>query len=323
MTLQELKYVVSIADTGTFARAARLCHVSQPTLSMQIKKLEAYLGTPLFERNGRTVKLTPSGSEIVARARVILEQVTQIRETVRRAAGPMCGNFRLGVLPTLPTLVARILPALHSKYAELRLLVREEPARSLLPQLSSGDLDAAIVATPVDRQTYERRRLFSEEFLAVLPADHPLAARAHVDLGDLKADTLLLMDDGHCMRQKVLELTGLASLPCREEARATSIAGLRQMVALSVGCTLLPALSVESDRRDAVDALIAVRPLARPIPCREIEMVWRRGCGRRESAERLADLIVAVMNDAPTARLPKSRDMDAPAGPRRLTAVKS
>jgi LysR family hydrogen peroxide-inducible transcriptional activator len=321
MTLQELKYVVSIADSGTFARAARLCHVSQPTLSMQIKKLEGYLGTTLFERNGRTVTLTASGEEIVARARVILEQVAQIREAVRRASGPMTGTLRLGLLPTLPNLMAHILPSLRHRYPELRLLVREEPTRNLLPQLSAGDLDAAIVATPIDRQDFETRRLFSEDFVAVVPADHRLAARPEIDVSELKSETLLLLDDGHCMRQKVLEITGVASLPCREEARATSIATLRHMVAMSVGCTLLPALSAQSDRHDPMDELLAVRPLARPAPSREIEMVWRRGCGRRETAEKLADLVVAVMNHTATPSTPKTRITDAPGTARRLAAV--
>jgi LysR family hydrogen peroxide-inducible transcriptional activator len=218
--------------------------------------------------------------------------------------------------------MARILPALRSQYPDLRLIVREEPTCNLLTQLSSGDLDAAIVATPIDRHAFEVRRLFSEDFLAVVPADHRLAARPEIDLGDLKAETLLLLDDGHCMRQKVLEITGIASLPCREEARATSIATLRQMVAMSVGCTLLPALSAQGDRHDPIEELLAVRPLARPAPSREIGMVWRRGCGRRETAERLADLVIAVMRNPATPSTPKSRIRDALGSPRRLAAVK-
>jgi LysR family hydrogen peroxide-inducible transcriptional activator len=253
---------------------------------------------------------------------VILEQVAQIREAVTRAAGPMSGTLRLGVIPTLPTLVARILPVLRGRYPDLRLLVREEPTQDLLPQLSSGNLDAAIIATPVDRQVFEVRRLFSEDFMAVLPADHRLAERPEIDVNDLNSEALLLLDDGHCMRKKVLEITGIAPPASREEARATSIATLRQMVAMSVGCTLLPALSAKADRPDPIDELLAVRPLARPVPSREIEMVWRRGFGRRETAERLADLVIAVMSLPAKPSTPKARFSEAPGRPRRLAAVK-
>jgi LysR family hydrogen peroxide-inducible transcriptional activator len=298
MTLQELRYLVALAEAGHFARAAEACHISQSTLSVQIKKLEEYLGVTLFDRSLRRIATSPVAREIVAAARSIVAEADRIRALAREQArpDPMASTVQLGVIPTLgPYLMPRVLRTLHRLFPKLRLLLREEFTRTLLEHLASGAIDGALLALPVPLEGLECEALFSEPFVAALPAGHPLAARATVKPGDLADEHLLLLEEGHCLREQALELCDRRPAGLAEEIRGTSLETLRQMVSLGVGYTVMPALAVSAGAREA-KALIEYRPFTPPEPARTIGLVWRR---RSPSDPALRTIAEALRAHAP------------------------
>jgi len=243
MTLQELKYLVALADHGHFGRAAESCFITQSTLSTQIKKLEDFLGVTLFDRSLKRVAPTPIGREILQAARNIVEESERIRELARHAQDPMARTVHLGVIPTLgPYYLPHALTLVHRKYPGLRLLLREEMTQHILERLNAGTLDAGLLALPVADDGLRVEPLFYEPFFAALPAGHPLAKRDVLKVNDIMAEKLLLLDEGHCLRDQALDVCGGGSRG-REEVRATSLETLRQMVGLGLGLTLLPALA--------------------------------------------------------------------------------
>jgi LysR family hydrogen peroxide-inducible transcriptional activator len=276
MTLQELRYVVALADAGHFGHAAEVCFVSQSTLSTQIKKLEDFLGIVLFDRSLKNVALTPIGHEIVDSARRIIEESTRICEISRQIKDPMARAIRLGVIPTLgPYYLPHALPLIHESFPNLRLLLREEMTPNLLTHLLEGKLDAGLLALPLptDDPTMETIELFTEPFLAAVPADHPLAAAEEVHIDELINAGLFLLEEGHCLRNQALEACGLEKLE-NEEFRATSLETLRQMVSMGLGVTLIPALA-GMQSHDA-GTRVVLRPLTYPGASRTIGLVWRR-----------------------------------------------
>ena len=284
MTLQDLRYLVALVDHGHFGRAAEACHVSQPTLSTQIKKLEEQLGVTLFERTNRSVRVTDHGEEVVARARQILIDVEAILNVGRRISGPLVGTFSLGVIPTLgPYLLPWLVPALTKEYPELRLAVHEDLTASLLERLISHRLDAALVALPVADNRLETRPVFDEPFWFAEPSGRATASVDVVTEKELRGQRLLLLTEGHCLRDQVLSL---CRTPDRDEDgdfRATSLETIRQMVATGMGSTLLPAMAVAEFRnRGAV-----VRPLDTGVG-RRIGLVWRRSYPRLRDLNLLA-----------------------------------
>jgi LysR family transcriptional regulator, hydrogen peroxide-inducible genes activator len=292
MTLQELRYLVALADEGHFARAAEACHISQPTLSTQLRKLENSLGVTLFDRSLRHVAPTAIGREIIAQARVVLDQVGKIREFARREKDPMAGTLKLGVIPTLgPYLLPHLLPAIHQACPGLRLLLREDLTVRLLEQLHSGRLHAALLALPVPDNTLKVEELFSEPFVVALPRAHPLAAKSRLRQRDLLRESVLLLEEGHCMRDQALEICGANRTQISDEVKATSLETLRQMVALGVGCTLLPLLATLSGAGLLEPNLVELRPFAHPVPTRTIGLLWRQRFAREETVKRLASLI--------------------------------
>lgn len=295
MTLQELRYLVALADRRHFVSAATACHVGQPTLSMQLKKLEDYLGVKLFERDRHHVRPTPIGMEIVERARIALGEVEQIRELARQARDPMDGPLRLGVIPTLgPYLIPYLLPALSVAFPKLRLVLHEEPRAGLIEGLRQYRYDVLMLALPApDGQDMTSRALFREAFVVALPSGHPLACRSHIGRDELAGQNLLVLEEGHCMREQVLAVLGLPLDECRDERRASSLESLRQMVAAGVGCTLLPALAVQPGVGSSADGSVQVRPFAPPVPARTIGMVWRRGHSRWSTVRTLAEFVQA------------------------------
>jgi LysR family transcriptional regulator, hydrogen peroxide-inducible genes activator len=294
MTLQELRYLVAVADEGHFARAAETCHVSQSTLSIQLKKLEDYLGVVLLDRSQRHVAVTPIGEQIIARARRVLEEIANIREVAGGAEDPMAGTLQLGVIPTLgPYLFPHLLPAIHTAYPQLKLLLREDLTAHLLAQLRGGKLDAALLATPVPSDGLDVETLFTEPFLLALPAGHRLARRKRIQPTDLAGENLLLLEEGHCLRDQALDVCTGARSEQREEVKATSLETLRQMVAMGVGCTLLPALAVPDDAAAASLRMVATRPFCDPAPARTIGIVWRHHFAREQTVKGLAQLIRA------------------------------
>ncbi|MGI8738566.1 MAG: LysR substrate-binding domain-containing protein [Gammaproteobacteria bacterium] len=281
MTLQELRYLVALADEGHFARAAERCHVGQPTLSTQLKKLEEFLGVALFERGKRHVIPTPLGEAIIAQARIVLEEAGKLRQLADHGQDPMKGPFRLGIIPTLgPYLLPHLLPTIHAIYPELRLLLREDLTRNLLAQLRAGKLDALLLALPITHDGLEVAPLFEEPFVMAMPVDHALARRRQIPLHELHQHDVLLLEEGHCLREQALDICGTNRSDTGEEFKATSLETLRQMVAAGAGCTLLPALAALPGAGQPMKAMIEIRPFAEPVPSRLIGLVWRRSYPR-------------------------------------------
>ena len=291
MTLQELRYVVALADAGHFGRAAEACFVSQSTLSTQIKKLEESLGLTLFDRSLKNVTLTPAGQEIVDSARRIIEETNRICELSKQTKDPMIRSVHLGVIPTLgPYYLPHVLPLVHQHFPKLRLLLREEMTPHVLAHLSEGKLDAGLLALPlpVDDPAMETVALFNEPFLAAVPADHPLAAAKEIHIDELVHAGLFLLEEGHCLRNQALEACRLTEL-ANEEIRATSLETLRQMVGMGLGVTLIPALA----GMESCDfgTRVALRPLVSPGASRVIGLVWRRRSPIAYTMETLAKFL--------------------------------
>jgi LysR family hydrogen peroxide-inducible transcriptional activator len=290
MTLQELKYLVALADEGHFGRAAEACFITQSTLSTQIKKLENFLGVTLFDRSLKRVAPTPIGREILAAARNIVEESERIRELAKHAQDPMSRTLHIGVIPTLgPYYLPHALMLVRRKHPGLRLLLREEMTPHILEHLADGKLDAGLLALPVPDDSLRVEPLFYEPFFAALPAGHALTKRDVLKVADIMQEKLLLLDEGHCLRDQALDVCGARSRG-REEVRATSLETLRQMVAMGLGLTLLPALSVDAApraNRKAVD----IRPFKSPPPGRTIGLVWRKRAPFPETFERLAQTL--------------------------------
>lgn len=294
MTLQELRYLVALADKGHFVRAADACHVGQPTLSTQLKKLEDYLEVTLFERNKRGVIPTPAGEKIIRQARIALAAVDHIRELAREGHEPMDGPLRLGVIPTLgPYLVPYLLPTLRETLPRLQLFLREDLTANLLERLRQGRLDALLLALPVHGEDLEALRLFREAFMVALPAGHPKAARQYLREDELAGENVLLLEEGHCLRDQALAICGSIASEQREELKATSLESLRQMVAAGIGSTLLPALATLPGVGSVHDGMVQVIPFAPPVPTRTIGLVWRHRFPREATVRGLAAFILA------------------------------
>lgn len=292
MTLQELRYLVALADKGHFVRAAEACHVGQPTLSTQLKKLEEYLGVTLFERNKHHLRPTPIGEQIIEQARIALGVVAQIKDLARRGHDPMNGPLRLGVIPTLgPYLIPHLLPDIRDRFPELHLFLREDLTNHLLERLRQGRLDALLLALPVRGDDVEAMELFRETFVVALPSGHRLAAKRRVTEAELASENVLLLEEGHCMRDQALAICGAHASDQREELKATSIETLRQMVAAGVGCTLLPLLASLPGAGSLQDDLVQIRPFAAPEPARTIGLVWRRTYSRAATVRTLGAMI--------------------------------
>ena len=284
MTLQELRYLVALADKGHFVRAAEACHVGQPTLSTQLKKLEEYLGVTLFERNKHHLQATPIGEQIIEQARIALSVVAQIKELARRGLDPMNGPLRLGVIPTLgPYLIPHLLPGIRKRFPDLHLFLREDLTSHLLERLRQGRLDALLLALPVRGDDVQTLPLFHESFVVALPSDHRLAPQRQVTQEDLTRENVLLLEEGHCMRDQALAICGAQSSDQREELKATSIETLRQMVAAGVGCTLLPRLASLPGTGSLPGDTVLIRPFVQPMPTRTIGLAWRRNFPREST----------------------------------------
>jgi len=272
MNLQDLRYLVALANHGHFGRAAEACHITQPTLSAQLKKLEAFLGLALFERTNKQLRLTPAGVPILAKAREVVASVDALVSLAREQAKPMSGPFHLGVIPTLgPYLLPWLLPVLKTAFPLLRPVLLEDVTANLVSHLKDHSLDAALLALPLEDDALRECALFDEPFYFACPKDHRLAKMKMVETAELENEPLLLLSDGHCLRDQILAVCGQSML--RNDTvdfRATSLETLRQMVAAGMGCTLLPALA-----RGEMNSKIAIRPLSSDA-FRRIGLVWRK-----------------------------------------------
>ena len=293
-TLRQLRYLVAVSETLNFRRAAAACHVSQPTLSDQIRELETRLQVQLVERSRRRVLLTPVGRDVAERSRRVLRDVQDIVDLAERGRHILEGTLRLGVLPSLgPYLLPYVLPYLHQRYPDLTLYLREGTADNLLSRLEEGDLDLLIFPIPLRREEFSFDPLFEEPLWLALPADHPLAAKDTVQAADLKDLTVLALESGHSLHRQVLALCeGFGARPLLDFA-TTSLDTLRQMAGMGIGATFLPALYVRTEALR--DPNLAVRPFTPPGPNRTMGLVWRAQSARRSEYLALASHIRDVL----------------------------
>jgi LysR family hydrogen peroxide-inducible transcriptional activator len=290
--LKDLRYLAAVADTRHFGRAAERCFVSQPTLSAQLKKLEDSLGVQLIERQPKRVALTQAGEEVLARARRILEASDELVTVARTHRDPLAGRLRLALLPTIgPYLLPHVAPLVRRALPRLELLLYEYQTQPMLQKLHAGELDCGILALPVELDGLEARELYQEAFQVAMPAQHRLVKRASVRLEDLQDEPLLLLEEGHCLRDQALSLCSRVGATEKQDFRATSLETLRQMVATGAGVTLLPELASRGVHRHARG--VAVRPLAKPTPVRRIGAVWRKSSARGAAIEAICQLIAA------------------------------
>jgi len=296
MNLRDLRYFIALAETRHFGRAAEACFVSQPTLSTQLKKLEEELGVTLFERAPRNILLTPAGEQILRHAKLALSHVGTMQEIAKHTKDPESASIRLGIFPTLaPYLLPHVVPKLRKRFPNLELLLIEEKTEVLIHQLRDGRIDAAILAEPLVEEQFESMHLFTEPFVLALPENHPLSNQRTLGLGELEQQHLLLLEDGHCLRDQALEVCALSGASEKEGFRATSLETLRQMVAAGVGITLLPMLAVKPPVPKS--PYIRLLPFRNPAPTRGISLYWRKSSVRGAFLHDLGQQI---------AKLPKS-----------------
>ncbi|MFG6485444.1 hydrogen peroxide-inducible genes activator [Roseateles sp. BYS78W] len=296
MTLTELRYIVAVARERHFGRAAEACFVSQPTLSVAIKKLEEELDLKIFERGGTEVSVTPLGEEIVRQAQSVLDQAGAIKEIAKRGKDPLAGALRLGIIYTIgPYLLPELVKHTIEQYPQMPLMLQENFTVKLLEMLRTGELDCAIMAEPFPDTGLATAPLYDEPFVVALPAAHPLATRETISAEELKRETMLLLGTGHCFRDHVLEV-------CPEFARfssdaegirrsfeGSSLETIKHMVASGMGVTVVPQLSVPRDPSPH----LAFVPFSEPIPTRRVVLAWRRSFTRYEAIAALRNAIYA------------------------------
>lgn len=330
-SLRQLQYAVAVADALSFRRAAERCAVSQPSLSAQLAELEDALGVRLFDRDRRRVVVTPAGAELVARARALLVAAGDLLEAGRRAADPLAGALRLGVIPTVaPYLVPALTPRLRAELPRATVSWLEDRTAALVRRLDDGELDGAVLALEAALGDVEREIIARDPFVLATPVGHPLGRKkACAAPADLDGAEVLLLDDGHCLRDQALAVCGAAR--ARELGfRATSLATLVQMVAGGTGVTLLPALAVPTEARRAA---LWLRPFAEPGPARTLALVWRRRSSMGPALRRVAALMRAAYPGAtpappasapaPAARAGSARGRSRSARSRRSSASRA
>jgi LysR family hydrogen peroxide-inducible transcriptional activator len=291
LKLKDLRYLVAVADARHFGRAAAKCFVSQPTLSAQLRKLEQYLGVQLIERRPRRVTLTEAGEEVALRARTMLETADAIVTLAQTRRDPLAGQLRLALLPTIgPYLLPQVALKIRKALPRLELMLYEYQTESMLERLHNGEIDVGVLALPVHDESLMSRELYQEPFVLALPESHRLAARTQVRIEDLNGETLLLLEDGHCLRDQALAVCARSNVHEKQDFRATSIETLRQMVAAGVGVTLLPTLASRGAYGSARG--MTTRPFARPVPSRRIGAVWRKSSARAAAIAAVCDQIV-------------------------------
>jgi LysR family transcriptional regulator, hydrogen peroxide-inducible genes activator len=293
LKLKDLRYLVALADTRHFGQAAARCHVSQPTLSAQLKKLEDYLGVPLIERHPRKIALTEVGTQVLQRARRIMEASDEIVTLAQSQRDPLGGRLRIGLLPTIgPYLLPLVATRIRRKLPRLDLLLYEYQTESLLAHLDAGDIDVAILALPVHSDALAERPLYDEPFVVAVPATHGLSSRKSLKASDLEGQTLLLLEDGHCLRDQALAVCSRSGAAEKQDFRATSLETLRQMVAAGGGITLLPELASHGGHGNARG--VTVIPFVRPAPVRKIGALWRKTSTRATAIAAVCDLVSEV-----------------------------
>jgi len=292
-TLRQLQYLKLLAEHGSFNRAAEAAHVTQPTLSSGIQELERALGAVVVDRARSGVILTAVGEEALRRATVILNETEELVEAAKNAGQPLTGRFRLGVIPTIaPFLLPKALPLMRARFPKLRLFLREDLTGRLIAALKAGQLDAALIALPFDMHGLNWAHVSDDELLAAMPAGHPMARLKSADPAAMAHEDLILLEDGHCLRDHALAACGLKppkTAAGEEGFAATSLPTLVQMVSSGLGMTFLPAMAMNAGLTDATE--VATRPIPPAHASREIVVAWRAGSNRAAEGRLLAEVL--------------------------------
>jgi LysR family hydrogen peroxide-inducible transcriptional activator len=297
MNLRDLRYFVALADTKHFGKAAERCYVSQPTLSAQIKKLENYLGVQLIERQPRKVTLTETGAKIVPLARRMLQESDEIIALARNEHDPLSGKLNVALIPTIgPYLLPLVMRRLRKQLPRLKLMLYEYQTQPLLEKLRAGDIELGILALPVALDGLDVRQLYDEAFTVAVPNNSELAKKANVKVDDLNGETVLLLEDGHCLRDQALDVCSRVNAKESEDYRATSLETLRQMVAAGLGITLLPELATRGPFGSGQG--LTVKTFTRPVPSRTIGAVWRKSSSRGEAIKAICDVLETAMKES-------------------------
>lgn len=289
MTIRQMQYFAALAQTLHFGRAAELAGVSQPALSAQIAEMEARLGCALFERGGRSMRMTEDALALRPRIEAVLDEIREIEMMARRGRLAMEGRFRLGIIPTIaPYLLPHVLPALKEEYPALRLELREAVTGSLVEEAMAGRTDAFVAALPLDYPGLTTEVLFADRFFLAVPADDPDFASPPVPPESPALERLMLLEEGHCLREQALAVCGSVKPLAMANYGATSLTTLLQMVAHGLGVTLVPEMATgpASDQRD-----LKILPFAEPMPERRICLAWRRNSPRHNECLELARII--------------------------------
>ncbi len=303
MTLTELRYIVAVARERHFGRAAEACFVSQPTLSVAIKKLEEELDVKIFERGANEVTMTPLGEDIVRQAQSVIEQASAIKDIAKRGKDPLDGPLRLGIIYTIgPYLLPELVKHCIELYPRMPLMLQENFTTKLLDMLRTGELDCAIMAEPFPDAGLAVAPLYDEPFVVAVPASHPLAKRERISAEELKAETMLLLGNGHCFRDHVLEVCpefarfSTDAEGIRKSFEGSSLETIKHMVASGMGVTVVPALSVP----DQVPDHLRYIPFEAPAPTRRVVLAWRRTFTRYEAVAALRNAVYAGKLDRVT-----------------------
>jgi len=306
MTLTELRYIVAVARERHFGRAAEACFVSQPTLSVAVKKLEEELGVVLFERGPGEVSVTPPGQKIVEQAQRVLEEAARVREIAAAGRDPLVGPLRLGAIYTIgPYLLPKLVPIMRRTAPSMPLHIQENFTQNLSEALKSGEVDAIVIALPFEEPGIATRAVYDEPFFVAVPKGHAWEGRKRISSDELANESLLLLGEGHCFRDQVLDICHVVRAKDRSALAKTveggSLETIRQMVASGVGVTVLPSTSVGAG---GAGDLIRILPFARPAPTRRVGLAWRRSFPRPEAIEALRKGILAC-------NLPQVTKLDA------------
>ena len=293
VTLKQLRYFEALARHRHFGKAAEDCAISQPALSMQIRELEQSLGAPLVERRPNEVVLTELGGEVARRAQQVLTGANDLVDFARHQQKVLSGPLRLGVIPTIaPYLLPRVLPALQKQYSDLRLELRETQTAVLLDELARGSLHLLILALPVGNGEIETLKLFDDPFLLAVPADDPLPAKARVNARDVSRRQLILLEEGHCLRDQALAFCAMQNSELTAGLGATSLATVTQMVANGYGATLLPRIAVDAG---LADKRVKLLRFTDPEPRRSVGLAWRRTSPRKADFLALGQIITQTL----------------------------
>mgnify|MGYP001276039473 CR=1 FL=1 len=294
MNIRDLEYLVAVSELKHFRKAAEKCFVSQPTLSGQLKKLETQLGVQLVERTTRNVFLTPIGEEIVKRSRLILSEVSSIESLVKSYSDPMEGTVNIGFIPTIaPYLLPLIVGPINKTYPQLKIILHEIQTEVILNKLSQGILDAGILATPVEANGLEEIFLYTEPFYVAINNKHPYSSKKMINKKDLRGETMLLLEEGHCLRGQALDVCSDNMTKERNDFRGTSLETIRHMVSAGIGITLIPQTAIDY-KKLIKNSSIKYLPFEEPVPARRVGMLYRATSTRKICFENLAKSIKLI-----------------------------